>query len=487
LNPIRWSFWTWQFAWRWLTSRNVIATLPAIPALAAILGFAIVVSMGSNYSNTNRTWQYQRLLIEAREEHDLTKSRMIASALIQLNRTEPLYVFELARIEADAGNMDAAKAIMSDLAMASRYAPATMWMAEQLGDWNEFSTWEPVRQQQLFYWLKLAAQFEPDNTRPRLLMAELLQRVGDYQGALSTLLPIADLDTTTSLIVARLQQRLGLNTQAEERGQRLLQDLGQQLSEDATNTEARIQASSILAQQNRADESVKLLQEGLIHETTPSGMQQLTQALTEAMVMESRQIAQEDRSPRGLMRSFERLKDAMSVDPNNALLMSAVTRACIEAAESKENELVILREALVQGVSPDTAHFILGTIALQQGDIDQAMKHLEICAETNPNLPGLLNNLAHAICQEENADLERALRLSNAAVANLPNHTYLRETRGQILLRMERYSEAIADLEFALSSVELRPEIRKSLAKAYSALGQAEIAQRQLELLDQGR
>ena len=89
--------------------------------------------------------------------------------------------------------------------------------------------------------------------------------------------------------------------------------------------------------------------------------------------------------------------------------------------------------------------------------------------------------------QEEDPDWERAFRLSDAAVRTMPNHTYLRETRGQILVNLERYTEAIADLEYALAAKELRPQIRDSLAIAYDALGQPEIAQRQRELKAKGK
>ncbi|MFN3190753.1 MAG: hypothetical protein ACE361_09545 [Aureliella sp.] len=82
---------------------------------------------------------------------------------------------------------------------------------------------------------------------------------------------------------------------------------------------------------------------------------------------------------------------------------------------------------------------------------------------------------------------DRVLRLSNAAVRELPNHPYLRETRGAILLRLERYVDAIADLEQALRAKELRPQVRESLAQAYEALGDTEIAKRQRELKAQGK
>ena len=80
--------------------------------------------------------------------------------------------------------------------------------------------------------------------------------------------------------------------------------------------------------------------------------------------------------------------------------------------------------------------------------------------------------------------MKRALALANAALKNAPDHPYLRETRGQILLKMKEYHEAIPDLEFALSAKELEVPIHLSLATAYEAIGLSEVAQKHLELAE---
>jgi predicted Zn-dependent protease len=243
----------------------------------------------------------------------------------------------------------------------------------------------------------------------------------------------------------------------------------------------------LLVAADQPEQAVKLLAEGRLLTEDEGEERQLRQALVDSMVVLSTKIQREDNSPRGLLRRLNLLKEATKIDPSNSNLLEAISNICIQTAASEDEELRIIRESLVRGVDPETAHFILGTVALNQGDLESAMQHLEITLKTNPNLPGLLNNLACAILKQDNADLERALRLSEAAVRAMPEHTYLRETRGQILCQMGRYTEAIPDLEYALASKELRPKIRESLALAYDALGEQDIAARQRELLDQGQ
>jgi predicted Zn-dependent protease len=50
-------------------------------------------------------------------------------------------------------------------------------------------------------------------------------------------------------------------------------------------------------------------------------------------------------------------------------------------------------------------------------------------------------------------------------------------TRGQILLKLQRWKEAIPNLEVALEAKELRSAIYPSLAKAYAQIGAPEMTQ----------
>ena len=64
--------------------------------------------------------------------------------------------------------------------------------------------------------------------------------------------------------------------------------------------------------------------------------------------------------------------------------------------------------------------------------------------------PLVANNLAWVLAFSPPVDLPRALELANAAVNKVPNEPRFRGTRGQILARMEKWKEALPDLEEAL-------------------------------------
>ena len=118
-----------------------------------------------------------------------------------------------------------------------------------------------------------------------------------------------------------------------------------------------------------------------------------------------------------------------------------------------DEQVTKLRDALVDGSSPAISHFIQGTSALMADDLDKATMHLKIASELMPRSGAILNNLAVAISTRGEAGLNEALKLSETAIETTPNATpHFYETRGQILFRLERYLEAVPDLERALPS-----------------------------------
>jgi Flp pilus assembly protein TadD len=123
------------------------------------------------------------------------------------------------------------------------------------------------------------------------------------------------------------------------------------------------------------------------------------------------------------------------------------------------------------------AHFIRGTSAMMKNDLETATLHLELAAESLEMVPAVLNNLAVALATRDDRDLDRALILVDKAIERSPEQPYFFETRGQILLKLEQFQEAISSFEKAMPAEALAVQVHRGLATAYAALGQAELAQ----------
>ncbi|HJQ81926.1 MAG TPA: tetratricopeptide repeat protein [Lacipirellulaceae bacterium] len=79
--------------------------------------------------------------------------------------------------------------------------------------------------------------------------------------------------------------------------------------------------------------------------------------------------------------------------------------------------------------------------------------------------------------QEPDGDIDDALEAVNEALEIRPDEFRFRETRGQVLVRLGRWQEAVQDLEYAANGMPESRDIHRSLAKAYDALGEKQLAQ----------
>ena len=112
--------------------------------------------------------------------------------------------------------------------------------------------------------------------------------------------------------------------------------------------------------------------------------------------------------------------------------------------------------------------------------------HLEQAYRLDSRLPALLNHLAWALTQGETPDLERALRLADEAVKLAADQPQMRAVRGRILARLQRWQDALTDLEAVLADSEEPDGLHAVLAEVYTALGDTEMAERHQRLAPRG-
>ena len=163
----------------------------------------------------------------------------------------------------------------------------------------------------------------------------------------------------------------------------------------------------------------------------------------------------------------------------------------ISLGESSEAERQatqqVLETLLASGYANAFAHFVLGCKSWEVGESEKAIFHFERAYKLDDSLGPVANNLAWILSHDENlttenAGLERALQLMESVVKKWPEKATYRDTRGQVLVKMERWEEAIDDLEFALPTMRDNPELHSALATTYENLGQDSLAEKHREL-----
>jgi tetratricopeptide (TPR) repeat protein len=137
-----------------------------------------------------------------------------------------------------------------------------------------------------------------------------------------------------------------------------------------------------------------------------------------------------------------------------------------------------LRDLLSGGAAAPSLHLLLGNDAFLRGQTDEARFHWEQAFQLAPEYAFVANNLAWVLADtaREPADLERALELANSALNRQPNQPQFHGTRGHVLARLERWEEALTDLQRALPASPNEPALHRDLADAYEALGRPELA-----------
>lgn len=121
---------------------------------------------------------------------------------------------------------------------------------------------------------------------------------------------------------------------------------------------------------------------------------------------------------------------------------------------------------------------MLGGIAIRRKDYEYAASLYRDTIKKNPSAAAAYNNLSWVIQETNNnkPKLESALQLVNRSVELRPNEATFRETRGQILVKLQRWKPAIEDLKSALNTMPDSYEIHSALATAYRALGNRELS-----------
>lgn len=175
------------------------------------------------------------------------------------------------------------------------------------------------------------------------------------------------------------------------------------------------------------------------------------------------------------------LERGLQIDPANPALLERFLRVINTDGPEAEQARARLRALLAQGRATASVHFTLGVDAWLHGKPDAARLHFEEADKLAPRSPIVLNNLAWVLAHDKKPDLPHALKLIQYALERQPDTVRYRGTRGVILAKMERWREALPDLEAALGRDPKNRDLHLALADTYDHLGDPEMATKHRE------
>ncbi|MCP4098554.1 MAG: hypothetical protein GY748_20185, partial [Planctomycetaceae bacterium] len=132
----------------------------------------------------------------------------------------------------------------------------------------------------------------------------------------------------------------------------------------------------------------------------------------------------------------------------------------------------LLRDNLASGKNTALAHFAMSNVKSKKGDKARAAFHSEKAYELDPRFGVVANNLAWFLVNDtENPDLDRAFELSSEVVKRFPNNPAMLDTHATVLMKQEKYDEALVHFEKALATIRDKKIVHTKLAFVYEKLG----------------
>jgi tetratricopeptide (TPR) repeat protein len=490
-NPIFWFLQAFWFVARYLTSRKPVAGLQGFPAFAGIVTPLLAGIWLTPSLQEQAAYARGRMSLHA-ERSEFDEADFFARQLCFLNPEDPGTLLARAVLLDQMDRESDARSIAVQLGNDQKYLPAIEWLSEKdLKFITDSPTVDEQRDQQLLAGLTWLLQLQPDHLKANYMLGTFHMMRAQYAKASPPLKKVTQLSRTPLpeawFSLAIVQKNLNQTEESKASASLAANGFLERGASESYDVKKTIQTLRALVMAERESEATSLILQTL-PQRNPQESSELRWLLGDIYAQWSKRLRLKDRrSVEDLARAVDLTYKALAVAPENPV----VTEELIELSCSHDIDDAAIEEqlkiALNSGISPGLVHFILGTrlVTSEQPDTAAALQHFEIAATHNASLPGLLNNMADAMVELEDSDMDLALTLINQAIEIMPDQPHFFDTRGKILLKQGEPLKAIADLEKALAAPAIRGAVHESLSKAYAALNNEKESQLHQQMANQ--
>lgn len=332
--------------------------------------------------------------------------------------------------------------------------------------------------------LKLALQLNPGDLPSHELLAKLWLARGDFNSAVLHLEPLAQANPAMQIELARLYEKLGRSSRKMESAVKA----EAYFSGEVSKLEARSRAGELpetpssqwlagymnwsesLIMQGRLDEASRIVTEALDRHNSV----ELRRRLASIYVRKVNTLPMTDESWQS---RWDLITLSRNYEPDSreslVILANIAAHAPFELRQLAQREI---QPYLESGKAPPAAYYLVGTAAAEDKQWDSALRLLRKSVEMEPRADIAWNNLAHTLYSQPEPDWEDAQRCIDEAIRLNPTPVLYRETRGQIMVGMNRWAAAVQELELALHGLPPQARIHQGLAIAYRQLGDDDLA-----------
>lgn len=457
--------------------RHLFEGLPVVVATIGVLILAgVVVGRESYLRDVYRTESAKAYFADRPQD-----ARLFYERLFRLDGGTAETRLHLGLTLEKLNQMDEAERLIKGVAEgdAGGDPRANRWVASKiLSDPKSFQ--EPEQLREAYEHLRKAEQGMPDDHQVKLDLAKYHLAMGRPDRSIDPLAIAAKTDAALNLDLAKLYIATGNTDSAHRAIQRAEVFFRRKLESDPNQRDVRLMHSTCLANLGQLDQAIAVLKEGVAID--PNGP--FSKATAKIYVAGYDRLVSQGSSAHSAM--ITALREALRYDPHSvdaAIRLANFGQvdgslARVSDSKSAKEAQEVLETLLASGEQPPAVHMALGLKAWREGDLTTATWHFEHAYDQDSTLAAVANNLAWTLAHNIPPDLERALAVITPVVERFPQTPHYRDTRGEILLRLERWNEALSDLEYALQAKRENVRLHESLALVYSKIGKESMATR---------
>ena len=327
-----------------------------------------------------------------------------------------------------------------------------------------------------------------------LNLAQLFSSIGDFQSAIDVIRPLVASRASLRQPFARLLIQAGQTTEGLELANDIIAEQQSVLDSNPSDEQAFIQlldAKRLVSSPQTIVESIAdWIQSEQKSDSIISTRLQilyggacLENATELEKQLQTADTAQQKELSRALVISLQ--KAAMiSVTRSTALNRLAALQFSDSAAARPAAD--VLHQLRASGDPKGEIQLLLGTQGLLSEKYEQAISYLEGATVQAKNRDaGILNNLAIALVRCPHPQPDRAFQCIETAREILPDHIEIQATRGEVLVALERWEEAKAELQQVLPARSNDPMIHQLLHRTFSALNDQAMANVHLQRFEE--
>lgn len=410
-------------------------------------------------------------------EPTLRYVELLCKRILSIQPYNPVAHYRLGMVHNVMGQAETAFSEMTDLAKGKYgdYPPANAWLAKELI--NQRVAGKEVSSKELVSNLENASKWKEVDYRLVSFYAQKLEQSRETAKAISVARRAAAINPDLHLELARLFSRLGYNEELRSAANTVEEIFIKRLNIPGEKESDRLAVVEARRMVNRLDQAAELLTAGLKNSNSSVFKRELSEI---QLLMYRKSVFKtelgEDRADLSLLL---KAADSDPLNPNISTEIAGLQSLKIRNSEEKgqeEKELMkklvaVLRQQRELGISSASAHILIAEGLFTDGNINGAIKNLELALIRDPKNIGVMNNLAFCLAKESDSNVPRSLELLNRALALTPGNAEVIDTFGDVLLIAKRYKEAIAKFELAIRFDNSRNNTREKLVRTFRLIG----------------